>query len=181
MFTIAVIILSIITFLLGLLLERANDVTSQNILSALFYLEGFTACFFFLEYITRLLCTPNLCQFICSLLNFADLVAILPFALSVLMYELETLEVVGKAGKMIHMIRVLKVFRVFKLVRHVANLKSILVTLNQASKELGLLALLAAIAHMTFASLIFYAEKDDLQWTFAESLWWSLLTLTSVG
>ena len=87
----------------------------------------------------------------------------------------------GKAGKIVRLVRVMRIMRIFKLVRHFAGLQSLIYTLNQAYKELGLLMLLVGVAVLTFSSLVFYAEKDStvLQWTFLDSFWWGLMTLTT--
>ena len=55
----------------------------------------------------------------------------------------------------------------------------------QAYKELGLMMMLVGVAVLTFASLVFFAEKDvtfyDSKWTFLDSVWWGIMTLTTVG
>ena len=59
----------------------------------------------------------------------------------------------------------------------------------QAYKELGLLMLLVAVAILTFSSLVYFAEKEGHDessgkvntWTFVESFWWGLMTITTVG
>jgi len=66
-----------------------------------------------------------------------------------------------------------RIMRIFKLVRHFAGLQSLIYTLNQAYKELGLLMLLVGVAVLTFASLVYFAEKDtdhqgDGGWTFLD-------------
>ena len=84
----------------------------------------------------------------------------------------------------------MRILRIFKLVRHFAGLQSLLFTLRQAYKELGLLMLLVAVAILTFSSLVYFAEKEGYDeetateanhWTFVESFWWGLMTITTVG
>ena len=89
----------------------------------------------------------------------------------------------GKAGKIVRLVRVMRIMRIFKLVRHFAGLQSLIYTLNQAYKELGLLMLLVGVAVLTFSSLVYFAEKDNPlgPWSFLDSFWWGLMTLTTVG
>ena len=84
---------------------------------------------------------------------------------------------------MIRLVRVTKVLRVFKLVRHFAGLQSLFFTIRQAARELGLLLMLIFVTVLTFSSLVYFAEKDDStnQWSFMDSFWWGLLTITTVG
>ena len=117
-------------------------------------------------------------------MNLVDFLAIVPYYLTLALDSMQDMEIIGKAGKLVRLVRVLRVVRIFKLVRHFAGLQSLIYTLNQAYQELGLLMLLVAVAVLTFASLVYFAEKDTGlvgQWTFVDSLWWGIMTLTTVG
>ena len=140
-------------------------------------------------------------------MNLIDLFAVIPFYLSVLLEGLEDFEIIGKTGKMIRLVRVMRILRIFKLVRHFAGLQSLFYTLQQAYQELGLLLVIIAVAILTYSSLVYFAEKEvpdgvnctdwspgvsgeawDLEishpcyvWTFVESFWWCLMTITTVG
>ena len=66
--------------------------------------------------------------------------------------------------------------------RHFNGLQSLLITLGQAYKELFLLMGLLFVCVLTFASLIYFAERDSTsKWSFIESFWWGLMVLTTVG
>ena len=140
-------------------------------------------------------------------MNIIDICAIVPFYLSLLLEGLEDFEIIGKTGKMIRLVRVMRILRIFKLVRHFAGLQSLFYTLQQAYQELGLLLVIIAVAILTYSSLVYFAEKEvpdgvnctdwspgvsgeawDLEishpcyvWTFVESFWWCLMTITTVG
>ena len=138
-------------------------------------------------------------------MNIIDICAIVPFYLSLLLEGLEDFEIIGKTGKMIRLVRVMRILRIFKLVRHFAGLQSLFYTLQQAYQELGLLLVIIAVAILTYSSLVYFAEKEvpdgvncsdwsgsghhwELEinhpcyvWTFVESFWWCLMTITTVG
>ena len=116
-------------------------------------------------------------------MNLVDFFAIIPYYLTLVLDSMEDMQIIGKAGKLVRLVRVLRIMRIFKLVRHFAGLQSLIYTLNQAYKELGLLMLLVGVAVLTFASLVYFAEKDSSQggWTFLDSFWWGIMTLTTVG
>ena len=187
----AIIFVSTFTFLVTLVIEdpviadeasdNNVDRVYQDILDVLNFIDYCAIGFFTLEYVVRLFSTPSLKHFFLSMLNTVDLLAILPFLISLMLYELQAFNIVGKAGKLLHLIRILRVFRVFKLVRHLPSLQSLFMTLRQANKELGLLAVMIGIALLIFATMTYYAERELSAWSFSESIWWVLFTLTTVG
>lgn len=148
---------------------------------AIVWIDAFTAVYFTIEYVVRFGCAPRKLYFFVQPLNLVDLFAILPYLFSFLLTHLEEFHVIGKAGKVMRLVRVTRILRVFKLVRHFAGLQSLFATLKQAHKELGLLVMLVGVSVLTFSSLVYFAEKEEQDWTFIDSFWWGLLTITTVG
>ena len=122
-------------------------------------------------------------RFFVQPMNLVDLFAILPYFVNFIVDHLSEFHIIGKAGKVVRLVRVTKILRVFKLVRHFAGLQSLFFTIRKAARELGLLVMLIGVSVLTFSSLIYFAEKDDgtNNWTFLDSFWWGLLTMTTVG
>lgn len=210
-FSLSMVLVSTVTFVVSTIEElQENDqgqVEYPVVQAIIGYTDNFVVIFFTLEYFLRLVVSPRKCKFIKGAMNLIDLLAIVPFYLSLLLEGLEDFEIIGKAGKIVRLIRVMRILRIFKLVRHFAGLQSLLYTLQQAYKELGLLLVLVAVAILTYSSLVYFAEKETPEdrncsltgievmgrswreiaqdpcysWTFVESFWWGLMTLTTVG
>ena len=155
----------------------------NTIATVILWVDAFTAVYFTIEYFTRLACTPRKLKFFIQPLNLVDLFAILPYFINFIVDHLSEFHIIGKAGKVVRLVRVTKILRVFKLVRHFAGLQSLFFTIRQAARELGLLIMLIGVSVLTFSSLVYFAEKDDSHnnWTFMDSFWWGLLTMTTVG
>ena len=162
-------------------LETNDDMDIQD---AIELIDNIAVLFFTFEYVLRLLVSPKKGKFICDKMNLIDIMAIAPFFLSAVLTGLEDMQVIGKAGKIIRLVRIMRIMRVFKMVRHFAGLQSLVYTLQQAYKELGLLFLLVAVAIILYTSLIFAIEREGPEselWSFYDSFWWGLMTLTTVG
>ena len=165
------------------------DITSEAekreaVAKIILYVDYFTAVYFTIEYVVRFACAPQKAKFFVQPMNLIDLFAILPYFINIILdHIISEFHIIGKAGKVIRLVRVTKVLRVFKLVRHFAGLQSLFYTIRRASRELGLLLTLVFVMVLTFSSLVYFAEKEDStnQWSFMDSFWWGLLTITTVG
>eukprot|EP00093_Oithona_nana_P009995 09995.XXX_273815_276540_1 [CDS] Oithona nana genome sequencing. len=190
--SLGMVIVSTLTFILSTLedFKEEEEIDPNSTFNlTLEYIDTAVIVFFTLEYAIRFACAPRKWKFFKDAMNLVDILAIIPFYLALILNQLEDIQVIGKAGKMIRLIRVMRILRIFKLVRHFAGLQSLLFTLRQAYRELGLLMLLVFVAILTFSSLVYFAEKEGYDdgsltvnnWTFVESFWWGLMTITTVG
>ena len=180
-----VVILSTFTFVLQASHENEEDLFAKILVG----LDTSFMIFFTAEYIARFVCSPKKWRFFKSPSNFIDFVAIIPFFVTLVLVHLEDIKILGRAGKLVRLIRVLRIFRMFKLVKHFERLQSLVITLNEAYKELGLLMLLISLAMFFCTLMLFFLENDGISegegrgkpMSFMECLWWCILTLTTVG
>ena len=163
-FSLLMVLVSTVTFILSTFeeLQLGEDGESSYPLvnKTIQAIDHFVIIFFSLEYLVRFVCSPRKLKFATGLMNLVDLMAIIPFYLSLLLEGLEDFEIIGKAGKIVRLVRIMRILRIYKLVRHFAGLQSLLFTLKQAYKELGLLFFLVMVALLIFSSLVYFAEKD---------------------
>lgn len=162
------IVFSIITFSL----ETLPGLDS-NAMQLLAYCEYFIVSVFTIEYIYRLVTSPNKIKFIFSFSGLIDLLAILPFYLS-LAVDLRSLRA----------IRLLRLVRLLKLARYSSAFDRLAKAFKESKHELIVSTAILAIAIYLSAFGIFHfehaAQPDKFQSIF-DAMWWSVATVTTVG
>jgi len=141
---------------------------------------------FTFEYLVRTATTPSYKTYFTSIMNWIDLVAILPFYIRMFV---ETLDLdVGSdfqsARRSLQILRIFRVIRIFKVARHSAGLQVLGYTVKNSLPELGLLLMLLLMGMTLFSSLVYYAEMGDSNTKFDSiiaSFWWAIITMTTVG
>jgi voltage-gated potassium channel len=164
----ALIILSLVTFSLDTLPDLSEP--ARKILDLI---EVITVGIFTVEYLLRILVAERRIRFIFSFLGLVDLISILPFYI-----------VAGLDLRSLRVFRLFRLVRILKLVRYNEAIKRFYRAFVIAKEELILFGIVALILLYLSAVGIYYFENSAQPEHFRSvfhSLWWAVVTLTTVG
>uniref|UniRef100_A0A1A8JMV9 Potassium voltage-gated channel, subfamily F, member 1a n=2 Tax=Nothobranchius kuhntae TaxID=321403 RepID=A0A1A8JMV9_NOTKU len=147
-----------------------------------------TVCigWFTIEYLLRLISSPNKIKFVLSFMNIIDFMAIMPF------YVVLSLTCLGTSSMMelvnvqqaVQALRIMRIARIFKLARHSSGLQTLTYALKRSLKELGLLLMYMGVGIFVFSALAYTMEQSHPETLFRsipQSFWWAIITMTTVG
>ena len=173
LFVLVLIVFSIIT----LSVETLPDLP-PTLAYWLYVSEVVVTLLFTLEYILRVFTIARKRDYIFSFYGMIDLVAILPFYLSLVM------GLFGIDLRFLRVLRLLRIFRIFKLVRYNDAFARLCKAVIDAKEEFLVFLLLLMLLIFLSSAGIYYFEHQAQPEKFSSiphSLWWSLITLTTVG
>ncbi|XP_041105218.1 potassium voltage-gated channel subfamily F member 1-like [Polyodon spathula] len=146
-----------------------------------------TVCigWFTIEYILRLISSPNKVHFALSFMNIIDVLAIMPFYISLsLTYLGNKMMELSNVQQAIQALRIMRIARIFKLARHSSGLQTLTYALKMSFKELGLLLMYLAMGIFVFSAVGYTMEQSHPETLFKsipQSFWWAIITMTTVG
>ncbi|CAJ1084208.1 potassium voltage-gated channel subfamily G member 2 [Xyrichtys novacula] len=159
----------------------------------IFVLETVCVAWFSLEFLLRFIQTQSKCMFLRTPLNVIDVVAILPYYITLIVDTLSVGEkptgsgnnYLEKVGLVLRVLRALRIFYVMRLARHSLGLQTLGLTVRRCTREFGLLLLFLCVAMALFSPLVFLAESEmGAKQEFTSipgSYWWAVISMTTVG
>ncbi|RZN82601.1 MAG: ion transporter [Winogradskyella sp.] len=136
-------------------------------------IEIFCVVIFTIEYLARIYIAEKKLKFIFSFFGIIDFLAILPFYLAI-----------GFDLRSLRLLRMFRLFRLLKLVRYNTAMKNFGRAMYVAKEQIVLFMAITVILIYFSAVGIYYFEHEAQPDHFAsifDSLWWSIVTLTTVG
>ena len=156
--------------------------------SVFFILQAICIGFFTVELLARILTTPSICRFLKNAMNWIDLIAIIPFYITIgISLSGHDTHISGSAYvslqllRILRLARVLKIFRLFKSVR---SLRVLAATVRQSLLDFLIMIIILTLLGFLFGAGMYYAEKDANGAVFdsiPKATYWGIITITSVG
>lgn len=162
------IIISLVAF--GL--ETLPNLTDEQYM-VLYLVEVFCVICFTVEYLLRIYVAEKPLRYIFSFYGIIDLLSIVPFYVNAT-FDLRALRT----------FRILRIFRALKLVRYNKALHRFHIAAKIVREEIILFLIIAVIMIFLAASGIYFFEHEAQPESFQSvfhSLWWAVVTLTTVG
>ncbi|XP_070196497.1 potassium voltage-gated channel protein Shaw-like [Littorina saxatilis] len=158
--------------------------------AALNVLDIICTVFFSLELVMRFTFSPSKRKFLFSPMNIIDLLALVPLYVTVIFqaWNLQACYLNEQfVIEIMFILRIFRMFRIFHLVKHYQALKVLVYALRASLQELLMLFIFLLIAMLVFATMIYYAEREDATTpgemfsTIPMGFWWAIITMTTVG
>ena len=145
-----------------------------------FALDTMFVAVFTLEFLIRFVLSKNRCTFMKRIFNIIDLLAILPYYISLI----ATLFTDTEGVTLLITLRILRVSRIMKLTRGSTRLQSLIYTLKNCSTDLLFLYFTFTLGILLFGSVLYFVERTDNSESFKSiphSLWYTCVTMMTTG
>lgn len=147
-----------------------------------FIVETSIVLFFMAEYTIRIYTAPRRCNFVTSLFGIVDVVAIVPYFITLAVYGWRTeMNLQVTSFSVLRIIRLCRVLRVFKLSRYSNGLQLVGKTFTETWRTLSSLMMCVLMGVILSSSFLFYFEEQDAVSSIVKNFYWAIITMTTVG
>lgn len=142
----------------------------------LFDAEWVITGLFTLEYIARIICVRNPKRYIFSFYGIIDLISTIPLYLALFIP-------VGGALLTVRALRLLRIFRILKVNRYIGEGNRLKKALNNSKEKIFIFLFTVVIISLIAGTLMYLieGEKNEAFTSIPRSLYWCIVTLTTVG
>jgi voltage-gated potassium channel len=167
----------LVTILISVLAVMLESVESIRVAygTYLHITEIVITLLFTIEYGLRLWCVRHPLHYARSFFGVIDLLAILPFYLSLIFVGSQSLMV-------IRAIRLLRIFRIFKLARYVGEVMALMRALRATRHKIMVFFAIVLIIALILGALLYVIEGEESGFTsIPAGFYWAIVTVTTVG
>jgi voltage-gated potassium channel len=167
----------LVTILISVLAVMLESVESIRVAygAYLHITEIVITLLFTVEYGLRLWCVRHPLHYARSFFGVIDLLAILPFYLSLIFVGSQSLMV-------IRAIRLLRIFRIFKLARYVGEVKALMRALRATRHKIMVFFATVLIIALILGAMLYVIEGEESGFTsIPAGFYWAIVTVTTVG
>jgi voltage-gated potassium channel len=169
-----VLLVTILISVVAVMLESVESIR-QAYGTYLLITEIVITLLFTIEYGLRLWCVRHPLHYARSFFGIIDLLAILPFYLSLIFVGSQSLMV-------IRAIRLLRIFRIFKLARYVGEVMALMRALRATRHKIMVFFATVLILALILGSLLYLIEGEESGFTsIPAGFYWAIVTVTTVG
>lgn len=171
------VVLMIVLFAVSLIFVESLPGLSPYTKKALEYCQVAVVIIFTAEYVLRFSTAPKKSEYVFGFYGIVDLLAVLPFYLS-----MEALHL-GADFSVVRAFRLMSIFRILKIARYNKALERFGKALSAVKAELGIFLLIVVMCICILGVSVYYFEHQAQPEKFRsafDGLWWAICTLTTV-
>ncbi|XP_056318912.1 potassium voltage-gated channel subfamily G member 4 [Danio aesculapii] len=201
-FSVVMIAVTVISLCISTMPDHESKGECSEKCRNIFIVETVCVAWFSMEFLLRFLQAESKMQFLRNPLNVIDVIAILPYYISLVVDSEDTSDeaelngagtshgYLDKLGLILRVMRALRILYVMRLARHSLGLQTLGLTMQRSMREFGLLLLFLLVAVALFSPLVHLAEKEFSKGkatgpnsfsSIPASYWWAIISMTTVG